>query len=517
MSRQKKSLINANINVIFYFASAVVAFFSRKIFLKYLGDDFVGITATIGNMLALMSIAELGVSSAVGISLYKPIFEKDKKTINEIISIFGFLWRKIGLAILGVAIFISFFFPYFFGKSEIPLPIVYALFYSFLTTSLLGYFTNYRQILVTSDQRNYIITLLYNLSVLLKTVLQMVLVIQYHSYYGWILLEVVFTVLYSIVLNLKIKKDYPWLKSNIKQGKNLFPKYKFLWVQTKEIFAHKISHLVLNETDTILIYSFSSLASVAAFGNYTLIATKLGSLFEVLFTGVAAGIGNLIQEKDKQKIKKIFWEINSFRYFMAGSLVTILYFSMEPIISLWLGHQYVMDKTVLILILVNLYFTQISSTVDMFKSSYGLFQDVWAPITEVILNLIISLVFGYFLGITGVLLGTAISMLILKIIWKPYFLYAKGFNEPVIGFWRIVVKYIIGLALSFLLVYFIAPSFELLDIHQLVGFFVYASLVSISSIFIYGIFLYAIDEDFRSFILRILKLLPFNKFNLLKK
>jgi len=517
MSRQKKSLINANINVIFYFTSAVVAFFSRKIFLEYLGDDFVGLTATIGNMLALMSIAELGVSSAVGISLYKPIFEKDRKTINEIISIFGFLWRKIGLTILGIAIFISFFFPYFFNKSEIPLTIVYALFYSFLTSSLLGYFTNYKQILVTSDQRNFIITVFYNLSVLFKTLLQIFLVMHYHSYYGWILLEVVFTVLYSIILNYKIKKDYPWLKSNVKQGKTLFPKYKFLWVQTKEIFAHKISHLVLNETDTILIYSFSSLASVAAYGNYTLIAVKLGSLFEVLFTGVTAGIGNLIQERDKQKIKKIFWEINSFRYFMAGCLVTVLYFSMEPIISLWLGHQYVMDKAVLILILINLYFMQITSTVDMFKSSYGLFQDVWAPISEVILNLVVSLVCGYFMGITGVLLGTAISMLILRIIWKPYFLYTKGFNEPVIEFWKIVMKYILGLALSFVIVYFLSPYFKILDINHIIGFLVYASLVSISSIFIYGIYLYAFDEGFRNFILRMWKLLPLNKFNFLKR
>ena len=511
MSRQKKSLINANINVVFYFISAVIAFFSRKIFLQYLGDDFIGLTGTVGNMLGLMNMAELGIGTAIGVSLYKPIFEKDRKNINEIISVFGFLWRRVGLIILGIAILISFFFPYFFSKTQMALSIIYVLFYSFLTSSLIGYFNNYKQILLSSDQRNYIITLLYSTSILIKTLLQMVLVVHYRSYYGWIFIELLFNILYSLALNYKIRHDYPWLHSNVWDGKTLFPKYKYLWVKTKEVFAHKISYLVLNQTDQILIYSFTNLATVAQYGNYMLIAVKSGSLFEVLFSGLNAGIGNLIQEKDIKKIKKIFWELNSFRFFMAGCLVIILYFSMEPLISLWVGHKYIMDKSVLILILINLYFMQIISTVELFKNSYGLFQDVWAPITEVVINLTVALVLGYFIGIRGVLLGTALSALIIKVMWKPYFLYKRGFEEPVLGFWLVVAKYMAGFGLCILALHFLAPYFELSNIQQLKGFLTYSVLVASSSITIYGLFLYLTDKGFRNFMLRIWNLLPINK------
>ena len=46
-SRVKKSLLNARINLICYFVSLVVAFFTRKIFLDRLGTEFIRIFASI--------------------------------------------------------------------------------------------------------------------------------------------------------------------------------------------------------------------------------------------------------------------------------------------------------------------------------------------------------------------------------------------------------------------------------------------------------------------------------------
>ena len=346
---------------------------------------------------------------------------------------------------------------------------------------------------------------------LTKTLLQILIVINYQSFYGWILLELIFGVLYSLILNYKIKKDYPWLQSNIKSGKMLFPKYKNLWLKTKEIFAHKVSHLVLNETDTILIFSFTSLATVAQYGNYILVATKLGSLIEVIFSGISASVGNLIQEKDEKKIMMVFWEINSFRFFMAGCLVVILFFTLEPMISLWVGHKYIMSKTVLILILVNLYLMHTISTVDLFKSSFGLFQDVWAPISEAVLNLVVSIIFGYIIGINGVLLGTAISVFIFKVLWKPYYLYKNGFCSPISGYWIIISKYLLGFFCSGFIIYHLAPHLIFMSISTITGFLLFSTLITICIFFFYGIFLYVADKGFRNFCNRMWQILPFNK------
>ena len=71
-SRLKKSLLNARVNLIFYFLSLALSFFSRKIFLDVLGADFMGLIGTLNNLLGFLNLAELGISTAIGYVLYKP-------------------------------------------------------------------------------------------------------------------------------------------------------------------------------------------------------------------------------------------------------------------------------------------------------------------------------------------------------------------------------------------------------------------------------------------------------------
>ena len=63
-SRVRKSLLNARVNLIFYFLTLALSFFSRKIFLDTLGADFVGLTGTLQNLLGFLNLAELGIGSA---------------------------------------------------------------------------------------------------------------------------------------------------------------------------------------------------------------------------------------------------------------------------------------------------------------------------------------------------------------------------------------------------------------------------------------------------------------------
>ena len=55
-SRLKKSYLNARVNVLFYFITLFISFFSRKIFLDMLGADFVGLMGTLQNLLVLYFI-----------------------------------------------------------------------------------------------------------------------------------------------------------------------------------------------------------------------------------------------------------------------------------------------------------------------------------------------------------------------------------------------------------------------------------------------------------------------------
>ena len=107
-SRVKKSLLNARVNLIFYVLILLISFFSRKIFLNCLGADFVGLTGTLMSLLNFLNLAELGISTAIGYVLYKPIFEHDETRINEIISVLGYMYRWIGRIIIAAGVALSF-------------------------------------------------------------------------------------------------------------------------------------------------------------------------------------------------------------------------------------------------------------------------------------------------------------------------------------------------------------------------------------------------------------------------
>ena len=71
--RVHKSVLNAEVNLIFYFITLVLAFFSRRIFLDCLGAEFIGLTGTLGNILGYLNLAELGITSCIGYFLFKGV------------------------------------------------------------------------------------------------------------------------------------------------------------------------------------------------------------------------------------------------------------------------------------------------------------------------------------------------------------------------------------------------------------------------------------------------------------
>ena len=157
-SRVKKTLLNARVNLVFYFLTLALSFFSRKIFLDCLGADFVGLTGTLQNLLGFLNLAELGIGSAIGYVLYKPLFERNQEKINEIISVMGYLYRCIGIMILSAGCVLACFLPLIFPDSTtgFDISLIYFAYFSFLVSSLIGYFINYRQNLLGADQRNYV-------------------------------------------------------------------------------------------------------------------------------------------------------------------------------------------------------------------------------------------------------------------------------------------------------------------------------------------------------------------------
>ncbi len=118
-SRIQKSLLNIRISIIYYLLALALSFFSRRIFLQILGAGFVGLTTTVSNLLGFLNLAELGITAAIGYTLYKPVLDNDRIKINEVISVLAWLYRRTGQIILAAGILLSFFLPLIFHKAKV--------------------------------------------------------------------------------------------------------------------------------------------------------------------------------------------------------------------------------------------------------------------------------------------------------------------------------------------------------------------------------------------------------------
>lgn len=449
-SRVKKSLLNARVNLIFYFLTLLLSFFSRKIFLDCLGADFVGLTTTMQNLLGFLNLAELGIGSAIGYVLYKPLFEHNEQKINEIISVFGYLYRWIGLIILGAGIILGGFLPLIFPSTPFEMGIIYFAYLSFLASSLIGYFANYKQTLLGADQKNYVVTAYFQTANIIKTLIQMASAYYTGSYYLWVIIELTFGIIYSFILNWKIRQVYPWLKSEVRQGRQLFKKYPEVMKYTKQLFVHKIGALVQFQASPLLIYAFVNLKTVAYYTNYTIITDKLSILVNNLLGSTSAGVGNLIAEGNKDKIINTYWELSAIRFWIASIITFTIYSTLPSFIALWIGDEYILPHSVLVILCVNFFIGITRGTTEQFLYGYGLFYDTWAPIIESLCYIISATILGSKYGLPGILLGNTCSLIIIVCLWKPYFLFSKGIKTPVLHYWRKYFKNIILCVIAFL-------------------------------------------------------------------
>ena len=501
-SRTAKSIKNAKVALIFYFINLVLQFFSRKVFLDYLGAEVLGLNTTAQNLIGLLNLAELGIGGAIAFTLYKPLFEKDKQAINEIVSVQGWLYRRVAYVVIAGACILMCFFPLIFEKAEVPLWYTYGSFIVLLVSTLLGYFVNYRQIVLTADQKEYKITLNVQGFKVIKILLQMAAIYYLsNGYVYWMVLELLMSVTTAIVLDKLLKREYPWLKTAASNGDRLRWKYPEIISKTKQIFFHQIATFVLLQTSPLIIYAYTSLTLVAIYGNYMLVVIGVSALMDSLLKSVNAGVGNLVAEGEKDQIKTVFWELTSLRIWLASIVCFGIYKLGHSFITLWVGNDFLLEQSSFI-VLIAITFIGLSRTNDTFLAAYGLFQDVWAPVTEAILNLGLSILLGYYYGLTGILSGVLISLLVIVCIWKPFFLYKCGFKENIGEYIIRLFKYFALIVVSCICISWLGDCLFLNSLHSYGQWCLYAfKLLVLYTLFSLSLFL-CLDKASRSYAIR---------------
>ena len=105
--RTQRSTFNIIANIGAQFLTIILSFISRSVFIYCLDARYLGINGLFTNIISLLSLAELGVGTALVFSMYEPLAHNDTKKLAALTRFYKRLYTIIGIivALLGLALF----------------------------------------------------------------------------------------------------------------------------------------------------------------------------------------------------------------------------------------------------------------------------------------------------------------------------------------------------------------------------------------------------------------------------
>lgn len=112
MGRVKAAARNIIFGYIGNLTTQLLGFVLRTIFIQHLGQTLNGVNALYTGILSVLSMAELGIGTALNYSLYKPVIHKDYEKIKSYMLLYKKAYRIIGFVVAGIGLVIVPFLPY---------------------------------------------------------------------------------------------------------------------------------------------------------------------------------------------------------------------------------------------------------------------------------------------------------------------------------------------------------------------------------------------------------------------
>lgn len=403
----------------------VMTFFVRKVFLDELGSELTGFYLLINQLLGFINLAELGLGTASTYLLFKPLHKKDNTELSIIISTIRDLYKKIQLLVLIIGFAIAFFLP-FIVKDKLQYLELYIPWVLFVLATTLSYSYSSESILLSADQKLHYVRVINGLGRVISFSLQILSLKLGYGIIVFSIIELTSNILQLLLFKNIVKKQYHLKSIKNKEETTIFRKEIF--TELKKTFIHKISGVLIFNTDYLLVSFFLGLAYVTSYSSYIMIIQALSFLITTVSAPLSAALGNYLHDKGGEATYKKFLQVNVF-FFLCASVVSIVfYFVVNDVITLWLGKSVLLANESVLLISVNCFFLISRSAVDIFKVSYGYMSDIHLPLIEGVANLIISLILIKYMGINGVIIGTIFSNVVIIMIVRPYYLYKYGFK-----------------------------------------------------------------------------------------
>lgn len=504
-SRINKSMRNTAVGMTSTVLNLIFQFIARAVFVRLLGEAFNGVNGLFTSILQVLNLAELGFASAISFALYKPLKEENQETAAAYMNYFAFVYRMIAIVVAIAGAICIPFLQYLIADdwSELPFTInqlrIYFVFY--LANTVCSYLLAYKRTIITADQKIYITSLSDNLSSIILSVVQIILLLITKNYFSFLAIMVARTVINNTIIHIIASKKYPYL-ATYRKAKLTKAQKEGLFQNIGALMLHRVGTVVIFGVVSIIISAMISVEASGIYSNYITIITGVDTFINIIFNSILASVGNYCVDASEEDKARIFRKIDFIGAWISiFSMVCFINIFNTFIDNVWMGEGHTFEFYIVIIISVSAYTSYLRKAVNVFKDAMGFFKKDWyKPVINVVVGIGLAILFGKLWGLFGIVLAFAMVPLFISMPIEIVVTFKYGFNRKcgkymLIQYLRTIFALAFGVGL-----YYLCNLFKLSGIAD----FIVRAVLSIVLSNVILLLINIKDEDFKYYV-RLLK------------
>ena len=378
-----------------------------RLFIVGYGSEENGLLSSISQVYVYVSLIGGGIGTAALQALYRTTASDDRQATNGVLAATHQIYKRTGAVYLLVVILLAAVYP-MVVDAEIPrLTVALIILFSGLESFLTFYCHGKYRILLRAEGKNYILNNLGLITYILNSFLKIFLISRQCSIVVIQGLVMALTCWQAVFLWGYIRKKYSWVNVRAR------PDFEAVSVR-KSVIVHKISNLVFSNTDVIILTAACGLKVVSVYSLYNSFFYMVKSLLFSFLEGVQYKLAQTFHA-DFAAFKKMQDRFESVYMTLTFLLYSLLYLLITPFMRLYTAGITDIQYT-------DRYLPILFTSVFLLQAARGPMQLVaeyarhyketkQQAIIEMCINLAVTLVSVYFLGIYGALLGTVAALL----------------------------------------------------------------------------------------------------------
>lgn len=399
----------STISTAFYQVIVMIAgFITPRIMLKYYGSEINGLVSSINQFIVYFNLVEAGLSGAAIYALYKPLADRDHKAINEIVSAAKRFYTQSGYIFISLTIGLAIFYP-FFLKTDMLSPLSVGTLVLILgVNGALEFFTlaKYR-VLLSADQRMYIISLASLVHVITNTLIVVILGTMRINIVVLRFVALLSIFLRSFILMFYVKTKYKFV--NYKEKPNLQAlnkRWDALYLQILGV-VHKGAPVV------VLTLFTRNLKLVSVYTIYNMVIAGLNGILSIFKSGLSASFGDVIARGETKTLQKAYSEFEFSYYVLITIVYSIAFVTIMPFIRIYTNGITDINYDVPIvgfLFVLNGLLYNVKTPQGMLVISAGMFKETRIQTTiQGAIAVIVGAILVPYYGVVGVLMGSILS------------------------------------------------------------------------------------------------------------